>query len=68
MGRLAHWPVLPRPRLAGFQVSTEGYQCELTAVDPKTVKIGDRVEMTFRRPITAGGVQNYFCKARPIRK
>ena len=31
LGRLAHWPVLPRPRLAGFQVSTEGgnsYQFE----------------------------------------
>jgi hypothetical protein len=24
LGRLSHWPVLPRPRLAGFQVSTEG--------------------------------------------
>ena len=23
LGRLSHWPVLPRPRLAGFQVSTE---------------------------------------------
>src|SRR5437899_7416152 len=25
LGRLSHWPVLPRPQLAGFQVSTEGY-------------------------------------------
>src|SRR5258705_8766870 len=24
LGRLSHWPVLPRPQLAGFQVSTEG--------------------------------------------
>ena len=24
LGRLPHWPVLPRPQLAGFQVSTEG--------------------------------------------
>jgi hypothetical protein len=24
LGRRSHWPVLPRPRLAGFQVSTEG--------------------------------------------
>ena len=23
LGRLSHWPVLPRPQLAGFQVSTE---------------------------------------------
>ncbi len=25
LGALAHWPVLPRPQLAGFQVSTEVY-------------------------------------------
>jgi 3-hydroxy-3-methylglutaryl CoA synthase/uncharacterized OB-fold protein len=43
------------------------YQCELTDVDPKAVKIGDRVEMTFRRLYTANGVHNYFWKARPIR-
>jgi uncharacterized OB-fold protein len=43
------------------------FQCELTDVDPKAVKIGDRVEMTFRRLFTAGGVHNYFWKARPIR-
>jgi len=30
------------------------------------VKIGDRVAMTFRRIITAGGVHNYFWKARPL--
>jgi uncharacterized OB-fold protein len=43
------------------------YQCELTDVDPAAVKIGDRVEMTFRRLLTAGGVHNYFWKARPVR-
>jgi len=43
------------------------YQCELTDVDPKTVAIGNRVEMTFRRLLTAGTVHNYFWKARPIR-
>jgi hydroxymethylglutaryl-CoA synthase len=42
-------------------------QCELTDVDPKAVKIGDRVEMTFRRLFTASGVHNYFWKARPVR-
>ena len=35
-------------------------------MDPKAVKIGDRVELTFRRPMTAHGVHNYFWKARPI--
>jgi uncharacterized OB-fold protein len=43
------------------------FQCELTDVDPATVKIGNRVEMTFRRVYTADGVHNYFWKARPIR-
>ena len=28
------------------------FQCELTDVDPATVQIGDRVEMTFRRLYT----------------
>ncbi|MEM9712069.1 MAG: OB-fold domain-containing protein [Actinomycetota bacterium] len=41
------------------------FQCEVTDVDPETVKIGDRVEMTFRRLFTADGVHNYFWKARP---
>jgi hydroxymethylglutaryl-CoA synthase len=43
------------------------FQCEMTDVDPKAVKIGDRVEMTFRRLYTANGIHNYFWKARPIR-
>jgi 3-hydroxy-3-methylglutaryl CoA synthase/uncharacterized OB-fold protein len=40
-------------------------QCELTDADPAQVKVGDRVEMTFRRLFTAGDVHNYFWKARP---
>jgi len=43
------------------------FTCELTDVDPGTVKIGDRVELTFRRLMTAHGVHNYFWKARPLR-
>ncbi len=42
------------------------FQCELTDVDPASVKIGDRVSMTFRRLYTSGGVHNYFWKARPL--
>jgi 3-hydroxy-3-methylglutaryl CoA synthase/uncharacterized OB-fold protein len=42
------------------------FQCELTDVDPATVKIGDRVKMSFRRLFTADGVHNYFWKAKPI--
>jgi len=41
--------------------------CELTDVDPDRVRIGDRVEMTFRRLYTQDGVHNYFWKARPLR-
>jgi hydroxymethylglutaryl-CoA synthase len=41
------------------------FQCELTDVDPATVAIGQRVEMTFRRLFTAEGVHNYFWKAKP---
>ena len=60
----------PSPPMVAAVIDFEGggrYQCELTDVDPKSVAIGNRVEMTFRRPITAGGVHNYFWKARPIR-
>ncbi|MFV0258553.1 MAG: OB-fold domain-containing protein [Acidimicrobiales bacterium] len=41
------------------------FQCQLTDADPSSVKIGDRVTMTFRRMMTADGVHNYFWKARP---
>ena len=43
------------------------YPVEMTDVDPAEVKIGMRVEMTFRRLFTADGIHNYFWKARPIR-
>jgi 3-hydroxy-3-methylglutaryl CoA synthase/uncharacterized OB-fold protein len=43
------------------------FRCELTDVDPESVAIGDRVEMSFRRLYTADGVHNYFWKARPVR-
>jgi 3-hydroxy-3-methylglutaryl CoA synthase/uncharacterized OB-fold protein len=42
------------------------FQCEMTDVDPAAVRIGDRVEMTFRRLFTAGGVHNYFWKAKKV--
>lgn len=40
---------------------------ELTDVDEADVRIGGRVEPTFRRLFTAEGVHNYFWKARPVR-
>jgi hydroxymethylglutaryl-CoA synthase len=60
----------PSPPMVVAVLDFEGggrFQCEMTDVDPKAVKIGDRVGMTFRRLITAGGVHNYFWKARPLR-
>jgi len=41
------------------------FQCEMTDADPAKVAIGQRVQLTFRRLFTAGGVANYFWKARP---
>jgi 3-hydroxy-3-methylglutaryl CoA synthase/uncharacterized OB-fold protein len=40
---------------------------EMTDCEVDRVAIGDEVEMTFRRLFTAGGVHNYFWKARPRR-
>jgi hydroxymethylglutaryl-CoA synthase len=58
------------PPVVAAVIDFEGggrFQCELTDVDPSAVKIGDRVDMTFRRLFTANGVHNYFWKARPRR-
>jgi 3-hydroxy-3-methylglutaryl CoA synthase len=41
------------------------FQCELTDADHTSVRIGDRVEMTFRRLSSQDGIHNYFWKARP---
>ena len=60
----------PSPPMVVAVLDFEGggrFQSEMTDVDPKSVKIGDRVTMTFRRLITAGGVHNYFWKAKPLR-
>jgi uncharacterized OB-fold protein len=40
---------------------------ELTDCDPTDVKIGARVEMTFRRLFAADDIHNYFWKARLVR-
>lgn len=59
----------PSPPMVVVAVDFDGggrFQCELTDVDPDTVRIGQRVEMTFRRLFTADDVHNYFWKARPL--
>ena len=58
----------PSPPLVAAVIDFDGggrFPCELTDVDPDAVRVGDRVEMTFRRLYSAGGVHNYFWKARP---
>ncbi|WP_227980407.1 OB-fold domain-containing protein [Nocardia spumae] len=59
------------PPLIGAAVDFAGggrLMCEITDADPATLRIGDEVEMTFRRLYTtADGVHNYFWKARPVR-
>jgi hydroxymethylglutaryl-CoA synthase len=40
---------------------------ELTDVDADDLKVGDRIEMTFRKLSTADGIHNYFWKGRPYR-
>lgn len=60
----------PQPPMVVAIVDFEGggrFQSELTDCEPDKVKIGDGVEMTFRRLFTAQGVHNYFWKARPAR-
>ena len=60
----------PSPPVVAAIIDFDGggrFNCELTDVDPAEVKIGGRVEMTFRRLLTAQGVHNYFWKARPVR-
>jgi len=60
----------PSPPMVVAVLDFEGggrFQSEMTDVDPRAVKIGDRVTMTFRRLVTAGGVHNYFWKAKPLR-
>ncbi len=64
-----HLAYSPSPPVIAAVVDFDGggrFSCELTDADPARVAIGDRVEMTFRRTVTAGGVHNYFWKARPI--
>lgn len=61
----------PSPPVIAAVIDFDGggrFSCELTDVDPEEVRIGAEVEMTFRRLYTAGGVHNYFWKARPARK
>jgi 3-hydroxy-3-methylglutaryl CoA synthase/uncharacterized OB-fold protein len=60
----------PSPPLLVAVVDFDGggrMPCELTDLEgPEAIGVGDRVAMTFRRRYNAGGVHNYFWKARPL--
>jgi hydroxymethylglutaryl-CoA synthase len=58
----------PSPPLIDVVVDFDGggrYTLELADAAPEDVEIGTRIDMTFRRLYTSGGVHNYFWKARP---
>jgi 3-hydroxy-3-methylglutaryl CoA synthase/uncharacterized OB-fold protein len=60
----------PSPPIAFAVVDWDGggrLPVELTDVDASELKMGDRVEMTFRKLFTADEIHNYFWKARPVR-
>lgn len=64
-----HLAFSPSPPVIAAVVDFDGggrFACELTDTDPAHIDIGDRVEMSFRRIITASGIHNYFWKARPV--
>ena len=64
-----HLVYTPQPPAVLAVVDFDGggrFRCQLTDVDPAAVAVGDRLEMTFRKVFTAGGVHNYFWKARPL--
>ncbi|KPM51957.1 hydroxymethylglutaryl-CoA synthase [Frankia sp. R43] len=66
-----HLAFSPAPPVIAAVVDFDGggrYRFELTDAKPEDISIGSRVEMTFRRLITAGGIHNYFWKARPVGK
>lgn len=65
-----HLAFTPSPPMLVVVVDYDGggrFRCQLTDATEADATVGARVEMTFRRTVTAGGVHNYFWKARPLR-
>jgi hydroxymethylglutaryl-CoA synthase len=61
----------PSPPMLVVVVDYDGggrFRCQLTDATEADAVVGARVEMTFRRTVTASGVHNYFWKARPLRE
>lgn len=59
----------PSPPMIDAVVDFDGggrYTLEVADAEPDQVQIGTRVELTFRKLYTTGGVHNYFWKVRPV--
>jgi uncharacterized OB-fold protein len=59
----------PAPPLVDAVVNFDGggrYALEVADADPGRLAVGSRVELVFRRLFTAGGVHNYFWKAKVV--
>ena len=57
----------PSPPLLDAVVDFDGggrYALEIADAAPDDLRVGARVALTFRRLYTAGGVHNYFWKAK----
>jgi uncharacterized OB-fold protein len=65
--RLAYTPSPPMLMVVADFDGGGRIRCQLTDATEDEVHSGLRVEMTFRRLVTASGVHNYFWKARPVR-
>src|SRR6201996_5090619 len=62
-------PFSPSPPLVDAVVNFDGggrYALEVADADPDRLGVGSRVDLVFRRLFTAGGVHNYFWKARVV--
>jgi hydroxymethylglutaryl-CoA synthase len=59
-------PLIPQTVIESDLENTRIY-CIMTDFDPKEIKIGMPVEMTFRRFYEGAGMYIYFWKCRPIR-
>jgi uncharacterized OB-fold protein len=60
----------PSPPIVAAIIDFDGggrMPVELTDCSADEIRIGDRVEMTFRRLHSGDGIHNYFWKARPVR-
>jgi 3-hydroxy-3-methylglutaryl CoA synthase/uncharacterized OB-fold protein len=60
----------PSPPIVAAIIDFDGggrMPVELTDGTADELRIGDRVEMTFRRLFTSDGLHNYFWKAKPVR-